>query len=442
MTSTSFLGRLRDRVRVALKTLCRRFGRDSRGSVVTTFTLTLIPILGAVGAAVDYTRANNVKAALQASLDSAVLAGAKDATSNWAQVALNVFNGNVQSKGSTVATPTFTVNNGKYTGSVTAAVPTEFIGILHISSMNVSVTSVSAAASAPDGACILTLDHGKPFSHISMTFNGNPSINLSGCTLQSNTSLDCNGHSGGALASKGAGTVTGCTNPKSNAPVIPDIYGPLASNITKKCGASRPGVTWIPGSLPSPPSMITVNGSGYVEYHICGDLTLSGSGYLTGNPPAGDSIIVIENGTLTIANNASINATRTAIVLTGNNSYASSINFPNGNGHGATLSLSPPTGAGNPWRGVAIYQDPSLTNSVDDDWGPGATFNADGVIYLPNANVVLHGNSASNNSHCTKIVANTFTSNGNVNLNFQQTSSGCASIGMQQYAGLSVRLTQ
>ena len=91
---------------------------------------------------------------------------------------------------------------------------------------------------------------------------------------------------------------------------------------------------------------------------------------------------------------------------------------------------------------MSLYQDPSLTNGVDDDWGPGATLNADGVIYLPNANVVVHGNSASNNSHCTKYVANTFTSNGSVNLNFQQSSSACASIGMQQYAGNSVRLTQ
>jgi hypothetical protein len=94
---------------------------------------------------------------------------------------------------------------------------------------------------------------------------------------------------------------------------------------------------------------------------------------------------------------------RTIIVLTGNNSYASSINFPNGKGHAATLSLSPPTGS-DPWRGISLYQNPSLTSNVDDTWGPGATFNADGVVYLPYANLTIHGSSSSNNYQCTKFV--------------------------------------
>src|SRR5205823_6193227 len=153
---------------VALKTLCNRLRRDTRGSVLPTFVLTLIPMLAAVGAAIDYTRASHVRAALQATLDSAVLAGAKDATSNWAQVALNTFNGNVVSHGSTVATPTFTPNNSLYTGSVTAAVPTDFGAILNMSSINVSVRAVGAAGSDPDGSCILTLDKGQAPSHVSM----------------------------------------------------------------------------------------------------------------------------------------------------------------------------------------------------------------------------------------------------------------------------------
>ncbi len=41
----------------------------------------------------------------------------------------------------------------------------------------------------------------------------------------------------------------------------------------------------------------------------------------------------------------------------------------------------------------------------------GATFSARGFMYLPNASVTINGSSASNNSHCTKIVKNTFTTN-------------------------------
>ena len=177
-----------------------------------------------------------------------------------------------------------------------------------------------------------------------------------------------------------------------------DIYAALAKNITTQCGSSRPGVTWIVGSS-IPKGVITVGNAGYTEYHVCGDLTISGSGYLTGNPSNTDTVIVVENGSLNVDDGGQINTVRTAIVLTGSNRYASSINFPNGKGHAATLAVSPPTSSGDPWQGVSIYQDPALTTSVNDTWGPGATFNADGVVYLPQANLVIHGSSASNRLH-------------------------------------------
>src|SRR5262249_21738910 len=158
--------------------------------------------------------------------------------------------------------------------------------------------------------------------------------------------LNCNGHSGGASASIAAGTASGCSNPKSNAKAVPDIYAVFAGNITSRCGAVRVGATWTPGQPPGSPAMITVNQTGFVEYHVCGDLTLSGNGALTGSAPTTDSVIVVENGSVTMAGNAEVSAVRTAIVLTGNNSYPSSINFPNGAGKAATLSLSPPTSAG------------------------------------------------------------------------------------------------
>ena len=52
---------------------------DRRGNVAITFGLCLIPIAGMVGAAVDYSRANSVKAAMQAALDASALMLSKDA---------------------------------------------------------------------------------------------------------------------------------------------------------------------------------------------------------------------------------------------------------------------------------------------------------------------------------------------------------------------------
>jgi hypothetical protein len=200
----------------------------------------------------------------------------------------------------------------------------------------------------------------------------------------------------------------------------------------------------VPGIIPNDPGLKTVGKSGYTEYHVCGDLTLSGSGHLLpgGATPASDSIIVIENGSLNLSNGSSVDALRTTIVLTGNNTVPSAINFPTGNGHSATLNLSGSTGVENPWQGVALYQDPNLTFKVDNKWGPGANFNADGLVYLPKSNVVTDGNTGSNNAKCSKFVMNTFTTNGSVDLNMQQAAVACSALGLKQWGGITVRLVQ
>src|SRR5688572_26500359 len=78
-----------------LSRLLGRFRRDAAGTILPTFALTMIPVMTAVGAAVDYSRANNVRSKLQTALDTAVLAGAKSGSSNWIQLATNVFEANV-----------------------------------------------------------------------------------------------------------------------------------------------------------------------------------------------------------------------------------------------------------------------------------------------------------------------------------------------------------
>jgi type II secretory pathway pseudopilin PulG len=424
-----------------MQTILKRFQQlcwQTDGSVALIFGIALIPIMTGVGAAIDYSRANSVKASLQAALDSALLAGAKDASSNWVQVAQNVFAANLALKNISASTPTFTSPaDSTYSGTVTASVPTSVLGMISIRSLNVGATG-TAQKSEGDNSCILTLDEGQPSSHVSLTLNGAPIVNLSGCSLRSNTSMDCNGHDGSLTKSYARGAVASCGNPRSNSPAVPDIYAGMASNITTSCGTSGGGVSWTPGTLPTGPNFKTINKGTYTEYHVCGDLSVSGSGVLTGG--AQDSVIVIENGSLLVNDQANISAARTAIVMTGDNNYAAKVDFPNGTGKSATLSLSPPTDAANPWQAVALYMDPKLTKNVDNTWGPGATFNADGLVYMGKSNVVTDGDTASANSKCTKFVMKTFTTNGHVDLDFAQ--SNCAAVGLKQWTGITVHLTR
>jgi Putative Flp pilus-assembly TadE/G-like len=431
-----------DRV-VAARELVASFINRSDGSIAPTFALAFIPILATVGAAMDYSNANLSKTALQAVLDNAVIRGAQDGGDNWRSVALAMFRANLALKNMTAPDPTFTLDSVSaiYSGSVGTTVPTSVMGVFNVQSIPVSARS-SAKAIPGDNSCILTLDKGQSTSHVSLDLNGAPVVNLSGCSIRSNTSIACNGHDGDNTKSIAAGGASGCQRPKPNSPIVPDIYAALASNITSSCGSSRPGVSWEPGTLPTGAGFITVSKATHVEYHVCGDLDLSGTGYLTGSAPTTDSVIVIENGNLNVADNASVNTKRTAIVMTGNNTFPSRITFPNGNGKSATLSLSPPTSSTNPWQGVALFQDPVLTNNVDNNWGPGAAFNADGLVYLGNSNVVTDGNTASSNAKCSKFVMNQFRTNGSVSLDFDQSVAACSAIGLKQWGGVIVHLVR
>lgn len=60
-----------------LKSLSRRFSRDERGAVALIFGLTLVPMLGLAGAAVDYGRASQLRTKMAVASDAAVLAAVK-----------------------------------------------------------------------------------------------------------------------------------------------------------------------------------------------------------------------------------------------------------------------------------------------------------------------------------------------------------------------------
>ena len=60
----------------------RSFSPAVGGNVAITFAMATLPIIGGVGAAVDYSHANSVKVALQAALDSTALMLSKEAVTD------------------------------------------------------------------------------------------------------------------------------------------------------------------------------------------------------------------------------------------------------------------------------------------------------------------------------------------------------------------------
>src|SRR5215470_13558510 len=62
-----------------LRTRLRTFGTATGGNVVMTFALATVPMIGFVGSAVDYSRGNSAKAALQSAIDATGLMLSKEA---------------------------------------------------------------------------------------------------------------------------------------------------------------------------------------------------------------------------------------------------------------------------------------------------------------------------------------------------------------------------
>jgi Flp pilus assembly protein TadG len=124
--------------------------RAREGNVAVTFALTLIPVIAAAGAAVDYSRANSIKADLQAALDSTALLLSKEAatdTNDQLQAnALAYFTANFDqpsTKNITVSASYSSTGGSSLVVNGSLAVPTSFMGIFGYDYITVSSSSTA-----------------------------------------------------------------------------------------------------------------------------------------------------------------------------------------------------------------------------------------------------------------------------------------------------------
>ncbi len=152
-----------------LRQLFRQFKQSRSGNVAIMFGLTCIPLLIAIGVAVDYTRVTDIRAKLDGVADAATLqAVSKNAnpfvtTPTQAQVQqyFNTLAANVQGAtiNTTQATITPSVTNLSVTLNYTAQIPTVFGGIIGTNSVAVSGTSTAQVNAPPYVNFYLLLDN-------------------------------------------------------------------------------------------------------------------------------------------------------------------------------------------------------------------------------------------------------------------------------------------
>lgn len=144
--------------------LLRALPTDRRGAVAIIFALTLIPVLGFIGGAIDYARAYAAKTKLQTALDAAILAaGATLAMTEEERIAYakQVFEANYPpGKTAAPATPVINISaEGVITGSVDAKLPSAILGLLGITDFKVAAESEARIVSKIDGEVVLVLDY-------------------------------------------------------------------------------------------------------------------------------------------------------------------------------------------------------------------------------------------------------------------------------------------
>ena len=126
----------------------RNFIQDRRGAVAPMFALAIIPVIGLVGMAVDYSRANSIKAALQASLDATALAMARlaptltaeqlqEKTSAYFTAQFN----RPEAKNVSVTTAYTTTDGSTLTVTANGSVDTTFTRVMGYTSLSVGSSS-------------------------------------------------------------------------------------------------------------------------------------------------------------------------------------------------------------------------------------------------------------------------------------------------------------
>tara|TARA_R110002110_G_scaffold338508_2_gene548961 strand:- start:3232 stop:4527 length:1296 start_codon:yes stop_codon:yes gene_type:complete len=130
---------------VRFRALVSRWKVDQRGSYAVIFAISLVPILIAIGAAIDLSQAYIVKQRLTRALDAAGLAVGGvtgQSTADLRTMAQNFFNANYPaSKIGVPAALTVTPNGNNITLGVTATMPTSVMGIVGINTLNIGTTS-------------------------------------------------------------------------------------------------------------------------------------------------------------------------------------------------------------------------------------------------------------------------------------------------------------
>jgi hypothetical protein len=384
-------------------------------------TIGIVFLLGILGLVVDAGYGYYLKQVVQASADSAVMAGATAANASGSMCGTSV---SCPSEGYTCpdspTNPPVTnfdsaclyakangapsqqvtlyggsgsqsgsgISNGSYwmTATVTKTMPLGFLRVMGFQSADISATASSGTfPSSAAGGCIYVLDP-----------NGSNAFNAPGTAgLASNCGIYVNSTSSSAFRTQG--------NSNISANSIKVVGAASISNNSTVTPTPTTGVSPISDPLANLPAP-DYSGCDYTGFQTSASQTVNPGVYCNGMKITGGTItfnagvyVLRGIGLQVSGNNTVLNGSGVMFYNTGDSSYpAGTLNIPSGvssNLSGATSGV---------YQGILFFQDRS--SNQPGSIGGGSTQNLTGSIYMPNAALYFSGGSSTQASTAALIV--------------------------------------
>jgi Flp pilus assembly protein TadG len=406
----------------------RRFAffRDRKAGVAPLVALAAVPLVASVGAAIDYGRVNAVRASMQNALDSAALLLSKQtqqlSSDQLSQSATTYFSGNfshpeVQNVQITAAASS---PSGGSSVTMTAAgsVSTLFMGLMGISTINVSANS-TAYASADGLGCVLSLN---ATASGAIAAQGNTSVNLNGCSLYDNSNNASALTVGGSatLSALSIGVVGGVSGSAGITVTqgIKTAIGPVSDPYTND---KFPNFSGCDQQKFTAKSTITINPGVY-----CDGISLNAGANVTLN----SGIYYLDGGGLSVNGGATLSGSGVTLVFTKKSGKDWPSATINGN---ATVNLTPPKSGST--AGIVIFGDRNIPVGTTFKFNGGANQYLGGAIYVPTGAISFAGGAGTSTS-CTQIIGDTVSFVGNSSLAIN-----CSSYETKPFSPTVVRLS-
>lgn len=352
--------------------LLRQFRRDNSGSVAGAYALSILPLVGLAGAAVDYSRATKARSNLQLVVDAAALkAAAKNGASDEARIAiaLALFKTATPGSDELANDATATVSGRSVTVTATGSIKTGLLGAAGINEIVVKAQATAERIKQGPPICVMALSQ---TANGAMTFAGGSSFVAEGCALHSNSS------SGNALVVQGSASVKAGAFCAVGGVSVPSSLAGLAETNCERLDDPFK-------SLPQP----VANGCDYNKVTVqpgttavlAGDKTYCNGLDIKGDATLQPGLYVIKGG-LTISSQAKVTGSGVTFYLMG---QGAGFTF-NGSGN---INLSAATSG--PYQGMLIVQDRASNTGATNTLNGDSNTRITGAIYTPTQSLTVNG---------------------------------------------------